>query len=410
MPDLVTVADCREWLPRIAGLGADAIVTDPPYELGFMGKRWDGSGVAYDVDLWRAALAAVKPGAHLVAFGGTRTYHRMACAIEDAGWVIRDSLCWLYGSGFPKSLDVSKALDKRAGAVREVVGVKRGTRGADGTGHESAMPGKAAGIKQCACNVPITAPATDLARQWSGYGTALKPAHEPVVLARKPLDGTVAANVERHGCGALNVDGCRVGVGNKVPGGGRSRRGHGLVYGNGIAPTGAQPHAAGRWPANVVLDEEAGAMLDEQSGESLSRGGSRGAGGQNGRLGPIGAQPDVRPGIGDSGGASRFFYCAKASRKERELGLVAPDGKRANGHPTVKPLSLMRWLVRLVTPPGGLVIDPFTGSGTTGMACAAEGMRFLGCEQSEEYAAIARQRIAAVEPPEPTLFDEVVNG
>jgi site-specific DNA-methyltransferase (adenine-specific) len=369
MADLVTVADCRGWLPRLAGLDADAIVTDPPYELGFMGKRWDASGVAYDVDLWRAALAAVKPGAHLLAFGGTRTYHRMVCAIEDAGWEVRDSLCWLYGTGFPKSHNL-------------------------GGEHE-------------------------------GWGTALKPAHEPIVLARKPLDGTVASNVERFGTGAINIDATRIATGDNLNGGRYSGHGNGEddgpTYGKGInlRTPGAYEQPAGRWPANVILDEAAGAMVDEQSGVTHSHNVARtkkGYGtGSRQKMRRLGFRPYLTgdgdeiktAGHNDSGGASRFFYCAKASRKERELGLVAEGGKRANGHPTVKPLSMMRWLVRLITPPGGLVLDPFTGSGTTGMACAAEGFRFMGCEQSEEYAAIARQRIAAVEPPQPTLFDEV---
>lgn len=314
---MIHLADCREYLAQLDDDSVDACVTDPPYELGFMGKSWDRTGIAYDPAVWAHVLRVLKPGGHVVAFGGSRTYHRLGTAIEDAGFAIRDSLLWLYGTGFPKSLDVGKAIDKSAGATPE-------------------------------------------AQQWQGYGTALKPAHEPAVLARKPFKGTVASNVLAHGTGGLNIDGCRVSVGKRVPGGGKSKRGArgGGIYGDGAAEQNASPHSNGRWPANVAHDGSAPVLAGLDS-------------------------------------AARFFYCAKASKAEREAGLDAgrKSGRR-NIHPTVKPIALMRWLVRLVTPPGGLVLDPFCGSGTTGCAAALEGLRFIGCELDPRYAAIANARMA----------------
>ena len=313
--------DNREVLKTFDDNSIDSIVTDPPYELGFMGKKWDASGIAYDVDLWKECLRVLKPGGHLLAFGGSRTYHRMAVAIEDAGFEIRESIAWIYSTGFPKSHDVSKALDKQAGAEREVIGADKNF------GASKKSEGKQS-FGDYAGQWNITVPATDLAKQWQGWGTALKPATETIVVARKLLQGTVADNVQAWGVGALNIDGCRVGGDD------------------------------GRWPANIILDEEAAQMLDEQSG-----------------------------------GASRFFYIPKASRAEREAGLDAPDGERANRHPTIKPIALMRYLVRMVTPPRGVVLDPFMGSGTTGCAAMMEAVRFIGIELNEEYSGIAERRI-----------------
>ena len=368
--------DNREQLKHLADNSIDSIVCDPPYELGFMGKRWDSTGIAYDLTVWAECLRVLKPGGHLIAFGGTRTYHRMTVAIEDAGFEIRDCIMYLYGSGFPKSLDVSKALDKQAGAEREVVGPNK----------FSHLNGKENLTCYGAASRPNeTAPATDLAKQWHGYGTALKPAVEPAVLARKPLIGTVADNVTTWGTGAINIDGCRVG------------------------------DASGRWPANVILDEDAGEALDAQSGERKSAGLYR-------NIKTVETQSIVyqenmpwtykNTYANETGGASRFFYTAKASKAEREAGLegmeVKPAGgmqgrqdgslegepvHRANHHPTVKPIALMRYLVRLVTPKGGTVLDPFMGSGSTGCAAMCEGVDFVGIELSEEYLEIARRRI-----------------
>lgn len=383
----LNVADCRAAMATLGDATIDAVVCDPPYELGFMGRAWDASGIAYDVAMWREVLRVLKPGGHLLAFGGTRTYHRMTCAIEDAGFEVRDCLAWMYGSGFPKSLDVSKAIDKAAGM------------------------------------------STDAARAWSGFGTALKPAFEPVVMARKRLTGTVAANVLAHGTGAINVDGCRIGTSKSVPASAPKDRPAQIAKGAGrgrTMDTTGFDHNIGRWPANVLLDEEAARMLDEQSGTLtssfaggvLNRGATTGSG-----MGYASSSSSsvVAPGYGDSGGASRFFYTAKASTSERERGLEhrarrkVNDGReaggagndnprlrgetpRANIHPTVKPIDLMRWLVRLVTPPGGVVLDPFAGSGTTLIAALAEGMRAIGFEMDEEHASIARDRIVGDAP------------
>jgi DNA modification methylase len=373
----VRVGDCRDVMRSLPPDSVDSIVTDPPYGLAFMGKEWD-HGVP-GVEFWAEALRVAKPGAHLVAFGGTRTFHRLAVAIEDAGWEVRDCLSWLYGSGFPKSLDISKAIDKAAGAEREVVGTKRGTAADPSTGRKD-MPGKATGVKQIGIDVLITVPATDAAKQWDGWGTALKPAWEPIVLARKPLVGTVAANVTQYGTGGINVDGCRIGTDDNLNGGAYATEKHrvGGIYGNLNYAAGTYKQPSGRWPANVCLDEDAAALFPE----------------------------------------SRFFYTAKASRREREAGLDGMPRKdkpgafdddayewkqggghvkaspAANHHPTVKPIALMRWLCRLVTPPNGLVLDPFNGSGSTGCAAVLEGFRYLGAELDAEYVEIARKRIA----------------
>jgi DNA modification methylase len=368
--------DNRTVLKTMADNSVDSVVCDPPYELGFMGKRWDASGIAYDTTLWAECLRVLKPGGHLIAFGGTRTYHRMTVAIEDAGFEIRDSILWLYATGFPKSLDVSKAIDKQAGTEREVVG--KATR--HGGGKSQIIKGD--------YNPPITAPATPEAQQWHGWGTAIKPAHEPAVLARKPLTGTVADNVLTWGVGALNIDGSRVATGEAW-----SRDGvadSGMWSNKKRIPQESSP--LGRWPANVILDEHAAEALDEQSGHSVSKATPR----HNGEFKSFSKGKNyahTAHGHDDSGGASRFFYIAKASRAEREAGLDAPAGERANHHPTVKPITLMRHLVRLVTPKGGVVLDPFMGSGSTGCAAILEGMRFVGIDITAEYVDIAERRI-----------------
>jgi len=404
----------------------DSVVTDPPYELGFMGKTWDGAGIAYSLEMWGEALRVLKPGGHLLAFGGTRTYHRMACAIEDAGFEIRDSIHWVYGSGFPKSLDVSKAIDKAAGAERKVVGTS--TNGiAGGTGKHTGEDGKYG----FAGSFDLTKAATDAAKRWDGWGTALKPAHEPIVVARKPLSGTVAQNVLEWGTGGLNIDGCRVGNDQRVneP---ASSLGNGLTMDGGAAQVSREAtKVSGRWPANVVFDVAAGEALDQQSGERPAgtfpseRGHSVATKFASGRQ--PGDQPAHR--LTDKGGASRFFtqadfgaddwpfvYQAKPSRKERNAGLdglperetliysekaqgplpqqtPSKPSARANHHPTVKPVALMRHLVRLVTPPGGTVLDPFTGSGTTLVAAVLEGFNAVGCEMTDEYLPIIQGRV-----------------
>lgn len=409
--------DSREVLRAMADASVDSVVCDPPYELGFMGKRWDASGIAHDVGLWAEVLRVLKPGGHLLAFGGTRTYHRMACAIEDAGFELRDSLHWIYGSGFPKSLNVSKAIDKAAGAERESVGTRVY---ADGHIQKNA---KSIGYKGCdpfADTRIVTAPATDAAREWSGWGTALKPAHEPIVVARKPLDGTVAANVLAHGTGAINVDATRVRYASesdraKLAAGVEAikRRGGTMAnsWKNSSDLSGANDASTiGRWPPNILLSHTpdcgdecaegcAVAEMDGQSGFSVSRKGkprSSAVSGEGFGMTKTGSEYD------DGGGASRFFpvfrYQAKAPRSER---LAASDGTR---HPTQKPVALMRWLVRLVTPPNGIVLDPFTGSGSTGVAARLEGFRFAGVELSPEYVEIARSRVAHAEASRPNTL------
>ena len=339
-----------------------------------MGKRWD-----YDVpsvEVWQQCLRVLKPGGYLLAFAGTRTQHRMCVRIEDAGFEIRDMIAWVYGSGFPKSHDVSKAIDKAAGAEREVVGpyIRLGDKK-----HYAVNSSSSIEFNNAATKGYITAPATDAARQWQGWGTALKPALEPITVARKPLIGTVADNVMRYGTGAINVDGCRVVTHDVLQ---FTRKTENITV-SGWKETNRKPYiqnSSGRWPANLIHDGS-----DEVTG-----------------LFP-----------GDEG---RFFYCAKASKRDRDEGLSLParqyshDGRTKpienayqrnnstarNNHPTVKPTELMRYLCRLVTQPNGVVLDPFCGSGSTGKAAVLEGFRFVGIEREPAYAEIARARIAHV--------------
>ena len=383
-------------MPALEANSVDTIITDPPYGLSFMGKDWDHGvpGVAF----WQAALRVAKPGAMLLAFGGTRTFHRLTCAIEDAGWEVRDVIAWLHGQGFPKGHDISKALDKRAGAERETLGEHRPeTRVAYGNG---------AGALRCSicgnsrngtsCNCALPAPATDAAQTWHGWNVALKPAWEPVILAMKPLDGTFADNAQRWGVAGLNVDGARIAgdyfTRDRDTDGGASMFGT-SKGGGAFAPT------AGRWPANLLLDEDAAAALDAQAGPSVPRpvkpenigvsGNGRRMGQENGIGYAMGST--VQSGYYDNtANVSRFFYVAKASRRDRGEGNI---------HPTCKPTELMRYLCRLTsTPYGGVVLDPFMGSGTTGVACAMEGRNFIGVELDAGYFDIARRRIESVQP------------
>ena len=457
--------DCIIAMKEMPDNSVDSIVTDPPYELGFMGKNWDSTGIAFNVEVWQEALRVLKPGGHLIAFSGSRTYHRMAVAIEDAGFQIRDQIMWIYGSGFPKSHNVSKGIDKQNGkhqrdlqpfadyvkqcrkskgwslaqldelmgtntaaswwegrksgiqpphletykelkivlemdnrfdelinwleAEREVVGKGSSTL-INSTGTYAVTNGEA-GEEWKPKEYNLTAPATPAAKQWDGWGTALKPAHEPMVLARKPLVGTVANNVLTYGVGGLNIDGSRVisddwdaeKVLAKYTG---SNDGNDSVTGNfgvkEIKSTNTESTLIGRFPANVIHDG-------------------------SGEVSDLLGEP------------ARFFYCAKASKKDRNEGLDGFETRRSSGygydkglgnagegmfkdrnsikanhHPTVKPTSLMQYLVRLVTPPNGTVLDPFMGSGSTGKACAYEGFDFIGIEMSAEYIEIAKARIA----------------
>lgn len=531
---------------------AHAVVTDPPYGLGFMGKDWDAA--LPDPRTWAECLRVLRPGGHLVAFGAPRLVHRLTCQIEDAGFEVRDQLLWVFAQGFPKSLDVSKAIDAAAGAVREVVGFD-----ASAIARQNKQP---TNDTQCAKSNPqsvgvVTAPATPDAARWSGWGTALKPAYEPIVLARKPLDGTVAQTVQRWGAGAINVDGCRVETDDNLNGGAYSKeRQPSTSEWAGIhKSTGTEyVQPLGRWPANLILDEAAGAMLDEPArffkdatfdteeliihrakamvwgwnpdlastvddsstlprafvdsalndvatwaalGVTLSvewtgpttgvtpkesrrivevatatilsiaQGCSlewlRGRRFQSSSLvehAERSAQTDItritvsrwksngsvdpvtfsitpktsEPGAPGSVSGDRFIYCPKASRSEREAGLrhlpprvvdplreddaAARDNPRTgagrsgegrrNHHATVKPIELMRWLVRLICPPGGIVLEPFAGSGTTPAACALEGVDCIAMEIDAEYVAIARARVAhAVQQREEELAAKI---
>lgn len=426
--------DCRDAMGLfMAENSVDSIVTDPPYGLGFMGKEWD-HGVP-GVEFWQRAFDVLKPGGHLLAFSGSRTYHRMVCAIEDAGFEIRDQIMWVYGSGFPKSLDVSKAIDKAAGAEREIIG--RGTSGTT-AGMQALGP---SGIKGGDYN--ITAPATEAAQQWQGWGTALKPAHEPICVARKPLIGTVAANVLHWGTGALNIDACR--VAGEVPLFAHKGQPAANCFSDGLHGSSRTGEVSdtGRWPANLIHDGSDDVLAafpqapGQQAAESFTAPsqktsgiyGAMSRGKRPGGFGDVGAAKGdpvpCGPMYKDKGGsAARFFYCAKSSKKDRDEGLDdAPDRVlamsnqakaelargnmhrgdsginsakvRKNNHPTVKPTDLMAYLCRLVTPPGGVVLDPFMGSGSTGKAALREGFRFIGCEMDDGYMAIAAARLAA---------------
>ena len=387
----------------------DAVVTDPPYGLSFMGKKWD-----YDVpsvEVWAECLRVLKPGGHLLAFAGTRTQHRMAVRIEDAGFEIRDMIAWVYGSGFPKSLDVSKAIDKAAGAEREVIGRDMSAYRPNA---EAANKGKVGdfGLKGGGSGL-ITKAATPEARQWQGWGTALKPALEPITVARKPLVGTVAENVLQHGTGAINVDGARVGKREKEQFIG-AKNGTVNSYGNYFYEKSETPLPDGRWPANFIHDgsEEVVGLFPQSNGGAFPKKSNIPTGKHyDGGWGAVDNKERIEMG---SGSAARFFYCAKASKADRDAGcegleLGSPpasarskpaEGRqnalgvpRHNHHPTVKPTDLMRYLCRLVTPPNGVVLDPFMGSGSTGKAAALEGFGFIGIEREAEYVAIAQARI-----------------
>jgi site-specific DNA-methyltransferase (adenine-specific) len=369
--------DCLEKLKELPDCSVDSVVTDPPYGLSFMGKKWD-----YDVpsvEVWVECLRVLKPGGHLLAFAGTRTQHRMAVRIEDAGFEIRDMIAWVYGSGFPKSLDVSKAIDRAAGAEREKVRVTpradtSGTIAGSGESRPWIEKSRELGYHEVAGSVPITAAAA----AWQGWGTALKPALEPITVARKPFAATVAQNVLEWGTGAINVDGCRVeGWKPQVTQG---------VNSNASSFNVAKERRIsgdsneGRWPANVMhdgSDEVVAGFPITTSGTGAIRKSALGMFG-------LGGDGKANTEYGDTGSAARFFYCAKASKKDRD------DG---NGHPTVKPTDLMRYLCRLITPPDGIVLDPFMGSGSTGKAAMLEGFDFIGIEREENYMEIAKARI-----------------
>jgi DNA modification methylase len=434
--------NCLDIMKTMESNSVDSIVTDPPYGLSFMGKKWD-----YDVpsqEIWEEALRVLKPGGYLLAFAGTRTQHRMAVRIEDAGFEIRDMIAWVYGSGFPKSMDISKAIDKMAGAEREVIGEKKGQ------GNIPNDRGKW-GLKSNV-SVQITAPATDDAKQWEGWGTALKPALEPITVARKPLEEkTVAANVLKYGTGGINIDASRVKTSDNLNGGAYTENGtRSNLYSDervGVAAGMFQAgkvtekvyeQPVGRFPANFIHDgsEEVVSLFPHtKAGGSVSGKEQSKTGDENTNC--YGEYDRVPwDSYNDNGSAARFFYCAKTSKKDRNEGLedfeaksiggkgngirrvcskcgassleahtclceekdwVNPPTKK-NNHPTVKPTDLMRYLVRMVTPKGGTVLDPFMGSGSTGKAAILENFKFVGIELGPEYMDIARARIEAADP------------
>ena len=474
--------DCREVLKTLPDNSVDSIVTDPPYELGFMGKAWDATGVSYDANLWREAFRVLKHGGHILSFGGSRTYHRMAVAIEDAGFEVRDQIMWVYGSGFPKSHNISKAMDKNGGKdltwfidyVIKIAEEKSITK-AELSGLFPSKNGNPTGwlwnkqngqgitieqynkIKDFLClpfksieeversvigvgtagltkgnianfagktEFEITAPATDEAKQWEGWGTALKPAHEPIVLARKPLDGTVAQNVLKWGVGGLNIDGCRVATDPAVDdprlggnGTWESDKMASNVYRGGYAGNKVGSSALGRFPANLIHDghQQVLDLFPQSNGGHWSYKQAK-----DGGLYEHGLK-DLEDGGSDKqgGSAARFFYCSKASKSDRDEGCEElptqekpahmrtgngtgetsmTDGfqptQRKNTHPTVKPTELMRYLCRLITPPNGMVLDPFNGSGSTGKAAMLEGFNYIGIEMNPEYIRIAEARIS----------------
>ena len=370
---LLLNGDCIEQMQKLIdeGVRVESVVTDPPYELGFMGKSWDASGIAFDKKTWELAFQLLKPGGYLLAFSASRNYHRMAVAVEDAGFEIRDQLMWIYGSGFPKSLNIGKAVDKELGNKRTDLGSNPNQRlnTPENDIYEAGIRGKEARI-------------TKGNTEWEGWGTALKPAHEPIVMARKPLEGTVVDNVLEHGVGGINIDECRVGLSEgddpRLGGKGswKTDKMAKDVYVGGYAGKETGSSELGRFPSNVMHDG-----LDEEW--------------------------------------ARFFYCPKTAKSERNQGLVEFDDKQyshdgrkksienpyqrnksisKNSHPTVKPVELMKYLCRLVTPKGGTVLDPFMGSGSTGMAAKDEGFNFIGIEREKEYFKISEQRIKTTAP------------
>lgn len=345
------LGDCMEYMASLPDSSVDSVVTDPPYEIDIVNTKWDSTGIAHSKALWAECMRVLKPGAHLVAFSAARTYHRLACAVEDAGLEIRDQVLWLYGNGFPKGADVSKAVDAWHGAERRVVAYRYLTPVGVVGGQKAARSAGDRGL------VPITEPATEDAVRWDGWRTALKPAHEPAVLARKPFSGGLAQNVLAYGTGGLNVGACRVDGG--VPAGGLPPLGYApSPDGSGDIPI--APYGEDRYPTNVLYDgsEDAASVL---------------------------------------GGFQKAFYCAKVVPSDRWFGVA---GKRRAGmgfpiHPTTKPIALMRYICRLVTPPGGTVLDPFAGSGTTGVAAMLEGFTFKGAELDPDFHGLAVARVEA---------------
>jgi DNA modification methylase len=437
--------DCLKEMKNLPDNSVDSIVTDPPYGISFMGKGWDHNVPSKEV--WVEALRVLKPGGHLLAFAGTRTQHRMAVNIEDAGFEIRDMIAWVYGSGFPKSMDVSKAIDKAAGAEREVVGYDKSRARPNRTGK---VLGETE-YDRSDNGATLTAPATDDAKKWDGWGTALKPALEPITVARKPLEEkTVAANVLKYGTGAINIDESRIPTNPDVDdprlggkGSFKTDKAAKNVYEGGYAGNEISSSSLGRFPANFIHDGSDEVV--ELFPYSKSTGGkTKSSFGDTYGTFSGDVLGNNAGGLGDEGSAARFFYCAKTSKKDRNEGLddfepksiggkgngirrvcatcgtdsleahlcecevkdwVNPATKK-NNHPTVKPTDLMRYLVRMVTPKGGTVLDPFMGSGSTGKAAMLEGFEFVGIELDPDYIQIAEARIKFADPADEVFEEE----
>ena len=399
------LGDSEEILKQLPANSVDTLICDPPYGLSFMGKKWD-----YDVpsiELWKECLRVLKPGGTALIFAGSRTQHRMACNVEDAGFILKDCIMWLYGSGFPKSLNIGKAINK-------IDGVEFEASPAKGVGF---MKPDSDDWHQTKNMLTQKGESSERAKQWEGWGTALKPAYEPILVAMKPNEGTYAENALKHGVSGLNIDGGRIDAVGYTKGGQNTS----IAFKTGDKGV-KQPRndgSQGRFPANIILDEEAGKILDEQSGvskSSISKNIKRQKRNSNGVFddknnGLQNGSTEIE-GFNDKGGASRFFYCAKAPKVERNKGCEELDSKERirqrlagehkntfskNSHPTVKPLKLMEYLCTLTkTPTGGIVLDPFMGSGTTGIACKLTGRKFIGIEMNEEYMRIAQARIKTV--------------
>jgi len=409
-------------LKKLPDNSIDSIVTDPPYGLSFMNKKWDYE--VPSVEFWKEALRVLKPGGHVLSFGGTRTYHRMVVNMEDAGFEIRDQIMWIYASGFPKSLNIGKAFDKKQGNEREIKGEYIAP---DGNKRTGVLTGteyyKEDGDTYNNDDRIITKGSS----QYEGWGTALKPANEPICLARKPLsEKTIVDNVIKWGTGGINVDGCRIGTDDKWEGRiGNGKPGLSLQGSlDGTFNSQSSPsHNEGRFPANILFDEEAAQVLDEQSGISKSNTKPKVTDKEAGNMYHKYEQQDNNykqklyvGDYSDKGGASRFFYVAKVGKKERNLGLDDSFDKETKGyrpgealggqqidvikknfHPTLKPINLMTYLCRLITPPGGIILDPFMGSGSTGISACLEGFRFVGMELDEDYFKIAEARVNSFE-------------
>ena len=403
---MIINGDCIEEMQKLIdqGVQVDAVVTDPPYEIGFMGREWDSTGIAYRKETWRLAWELLKPGGHLLAFSASRTYHRMTVAIEDAGFEIRDQMMWLYGSGFPKSHNIGKNVDKTLGNVGKVVGEKKlwGANASGGRGNQNKNNYQSTEIGAVKYEE-----IREVCNEWEGWGTALKPAHEPIAVGRKPIsESTVAKNVLKHGTGGINIDASRVETNNNLNGGTysgekrgkdessqwqnedrKSGKGSGFTHGCGEFK---QP--TGRFPANIMHDgsEEVVKLFPETApSPEITKNKNSNAPQTNNTYGQYSDKGRVINGHNDKGSASRYFYCPKVSKKER--------GEN-NKHPTVKPQELMKYLIRMVTPKGGTVLDPFMGSGSTGMAAKDLEFNFIGIEMDEEYFKICQERIEEINP------------